>query len=137
MTIKNFNDFINEANTYADLAPSLESAFKKTGIQDSCYDNKIKVNGSMWNIGHPNGSIGVTFWLMEPVPTIVYKDALKTAKSWAKQNNLIAATFYPDGVALNDKGKQDWGNKSAMNAKYVWGFTFYTKEYQIKIYTEL
>ena len=74
---------------------------------------------------------------MEDVPT---DKLIKTAKDWAKKNGLIAATFYPNGVKDNsDAGRtQNWSNKAAQSAKLVYGFTFYSKYYQLtSVYTPL
>lgn len=129
--IKEFNEFINEQKTYKDLESDLKKTFEKTGIAKRCYNGDIKVGGSIFNVGHPNGSVNVTFWLMDKVPV----DKLnKTAKEWAKKHNLIAATFYPDGIKDNSDAikTQDWTNVAAQNAKYVYGFAFYTDSYSMK-----
>jgi hypothetical protein len=129
--IKEYSEFINEQKTYKDLESDLRKTFEKTGIAKRCYNGEIVVGGSFWPIGHPNGSVNVTFWLMDKVPV----DKLnKTAKEWAKKNNLIAATFYPDGIKDNSDAvkTQDWRNAAAQNAKYVYGFAFYTDSYSMK-----
>jgi hypothetical protein len=129
--IKEFNEFINEQKTYKDLESDLRKTFEKTGIAKRCYNGEINVGGSFWHIGHPNGSVNVTFWLMDKVPV----DKLnKTAKEWAKKHDLIAATFYPNGIKDNiePKKNQDWTNAAAQNAKYVYGFAFYTDSYSMK-----
>lgn len=129
--IKEFNEFINEQQTYKDLESDLKKTFEKTGIAKRCYNGEINVGGSFWPIGHPNGSVNVTFWLMDKVPV----DKLnKTAKEWAKKHDLIAATFYPNGIKDNSDAikTQDWTNVAAQNAKYVYGFAFYTDSYSMK-----
>jgi len=135
--IKTFESFLNEAATYQSLENDLRKTFEKTGVQKSCYDGDFAISASAWEIGHPNGSIGITFWLMEEVPTNKL-DAV--AKDWAKKNKLEAATFYPNGITPNvDPTKnQNWNNKAAQNANYVYGFTFYDKNYASKsVYTPL
>ena len=130
------NQLIKEETTYRDLSKSLEKAFNSTGVTKHIFDNKVTISASGWSIGHPNGSIGVTFWLMDDK---VSTNKLKsTAKKWAKDNDLIASTFYPKGIKPNDKASQDWNNKSSGKANFVYGFTFYKPNFQTKsIYTPL
>jgi hypothetical protein len=135
--ILNFDSFLNEAQSYQELESDLLKAFEKTGIAKRCYNGEIVVSGSNWSRPHPNGSIGVTFWLMDEVPT----DKLdKTAKDWAKKHNLIAATFYKNGIKDNSDAvkTQRWSDRAAQSAKYVYGFTFYDDSYASKsVYTPL
>jgi hypothetical protein len=125
------------AQSYKDLERDLLKTFEKTGIAKKCYNGEIVVSGSGWSRPHPNGSISVTFWLMDKVPT----DKLdKVAKEWAKKHDLIAATFYKNGIKDNaDPVKnQDWRNEAAQSAKYIYGFTFYDDIYELKsVYTPL
>ena len=102
--------------------------FKKTNIEDHLYNKEMNISASGWNLSHPDGSIGVTFWLMD---NNVDKNKLdNVAKSFAKKYGLVAATLYKDGIVENkDPGKtQIWSNKAAQNAKYIYGFTFYKNE---------
>lgn len=127
--IKAYESFISEGlqETYKDLERDLVKTFEKTGIAKRCYNGEIVVSGSSWTRPHPNGSIGVTFWLMESVPTAKLD---KAAKEWAKKHGLTAATFYPDGLSTNSNPAQtqNWSNKAAMNANYIYGFTFYDED---------
>lgn len=132
--ILNIDDFINEARSYRSYEDSLKAAFMKTGIQNHTYNNEFRVSGSGWPVGHPDGSVGVTFWMMDYVEP---KELIKTAKKWAKQNGLRALTFYPDGVEENDPSRQNWGNAAAQNAKYVYGFTFKGEGGGNSVYTPL
>ena len=129
--IPTFEDFINESVTYKDFESDLRKTFEKTGIAKRCYNGELVVGGSFWPVGHPNGSVNITFWLMDKVPV---EKLNKTAKDWADKNGLIAATFYPDGLKDNSDAvkTQNWNDKAAMNAKFVYGFAFYTKEYSMK-----
>jgi len=131
------NENLNESQSYKDLEADLLKTFEKTGIAKRCYNGEIKVSGSGWNRPHPNGSIGITFWLMDKVPT----DKLdKTAKEWAKKHDLTAATFYKGGIKDNSNARQtqDWSDKAAQSAKWAYGFTFYDESYSSKsVYTPL
>ena len=132
-----FESFLNEAATYRDLEEDLRRTFEKTGIAKRCFNGELAISASGWTINHPNGSIAITFWLMDDVPT---DKLIKTAKEWAKKHDLIAATFYPDGVKDNSDAvkTQDWSNKAAQGAKFVYGFTFYSKYYELtKVYVPL
>jgi len=130
------NQLLKEETTYRDLSKSLEKAFNSTGVTKHTYDNKLTISASGWRVGHPNGDIGITFWLMDDE---VSTNKLKSvAKKWAKANDLIAATYHPKGITPNDKARQDWNNKAGRTANFVYGFTFYKPNYTTKsIYTPL
>ena len=124
--------------TYKGLESDLRKAFEKTGIEQKCYDNKSSVGGSGWELGHPNGSISVTFWLMSDDADV--DELIYIAKDWSKKHNLITATYYPNGIIsnINPVKHQDWNNRSAMSTKFIYGFTFFRDNYACKkIYTEL
>jgi len=137
--MKHLNEFLNEEETYRNYVGELKTAFRKTGIEEHLYDNQLVVSASGWPIGHPNGSIGITFWLMDD--DIDIKKLQKVAKSFAKKHGFIASTFYPNGIESNaDSSKtQDWRNKAAMGSNFVYGFTFYNEgnDTAKKIYTIL
>jgi hypothetical protein len=115
---------------YVDLEEDLRKTFERTGVSKKCYNGNLAIGGSWWGIRHPNGSIAITFWLMEKVPT---DRLIKTAKAWAKKHGLIAATFYPNGIKdnLDPRRTQDWNNKAAQNSKFIYGFTFYSDRYEL------
>ena len=125
--------------TYRDLEESLYRTFEtNSDVESDCFNEEMSISASGWEINHPNGSIGITFWLMSD--KIDIENLNQIAIDWAKKNDLIASTFYPNGIVSNkDRIKtQDWNNKSAQNADYIYGFTFYSEAFSIKkIYTKL
>lgn len=124
--------------TYNDLKNDLRKAFEKTGIERKCYDNKMSLSASWWELGHPDGSLEVTFWLMSDDVNV--DKLINIAKTWAKKHGLIAVTYYPKGIQPNiDPVKyQDWNNTPAMFAKFIYGFTFICDNYSCKnVYTKL
>ena len=136
--MKPLNNFLNEGETYRDYISAMNKVFKKTGIDKHCYDNRMQTSGSGFEIPNPNGSFGITFWLLDDDVDI--KELQKVAKDFAKKHGFIAATFYPEGIVSNaDSTKtQDWSNKAAQNSDFVYGFTFYSKNNSFgNIYTVL
>ena len=133
--IKTFEEFLNESFNpnlkYVQLEGDLEQTFLKSGIAKRCYNGELRISGSGWELDHPNGAITITFWLMDNVPT---DKLIKTAKEWAKKHGLIAGTFYPNGVKDNSDAikTQDWGDKAAQSAPFVYGFAFYSDRYALK-----
>ena len=122
---------IDESKSYSDLESDLLSTLEKTGIQKKCYDNEINISASRWQIPNPNGSISVTFWLMDDNININLLN--KTAKEWADKNDLIVSS-HKKGVEKNaDPVKnQNWSNKAAMNSKFVYSLIFYSENYSSK-----
>ena len=137
--MRSLKEYLNEEETYKNYAGELKVMFRKTGIVKHLYNNELTVSASGWPIGHPNGSIGITFWLMDD--DIDVKKLQKVAKSYAKKHGFIASTFYPDGIQSNaDSSKtQDWSNNAAQGSNFIYGFTFYNEgnDTAKKIYTVL
>lgn len=138
--LQTYDDFLSESKelTYRDLEPSLRDEFMKTDIAKKCYNSELTISGSTWGLYHPNGSISITFWLM--TDDIDIKKLDKIAKKWGDKNALITSTFYKNGIASNANAieTQNWRNKAAMNAKFIYGYKFYKiPDFFGKIYKQL
>lgn len=126
--IPTYDQFINEEKTYLDIEDELRSELEKTGVQNNCYDNHINISSSRWRIGHDDGSINVTFWIvnLDDIEGKM-KKAKDVMKKFAKKHGLVASAF-KDGIKPNRPEIQNWSNKAGRAATYVYSVMISTSQ---------